>query len=429
MTFAQHLNGSRIAILVQNLPVPFDRRVWQEARALADVGANVVVICPSDDRHPVGDFEIDGVSVRRYSAPPEASGVWGYLYEYGYSIRRMMKTLRTERKSGRFDVIHFCNPPDLLYRVAVPYGRRDKTVLIFDQHDLGPELVRAKHMPFNFLLVAVASLIERRTYKAADHVIATNESYKAIATQRGSFEPTDVTVVRSGPPRNWADNLQPKDWHRGHKYLIGYLGVMGRQEGIEYLIDAVAILVNEMQLDVGVSLVGSGPDRQRLESLVASVGLTENFLFHGRVSDDDLMSILADADVCANPDEVNDMNELSTMNKIIEYMALSRPIVQFDVKEGRFSAGQSSLYADANSASSFAEKIRDVLQNPDLAARMAIAGRTRFEEVLCWDVQSRHLIDAYQTLINSSAKNHSTSPVPRRDGGRAEPGVREEAMQ
>ncbi|MHC3000578.1 hypothetical protein OB08_16050 [Microbacterium sp. HJ5] len=411
---SRSLRGTRIAILVQNLPVPFDRRVWQEATSLADAGADVTVVCPSDQRHPVGDFVIEGVTVQRYEAPREAKGLLGYFDEYGVSLRRMADVFERLRISRPFDIVHFCNPPDLLYLVAKRAKRKDGSVLVFDQHDLGPELVAAKRMPLPWLVAGVARFFERRTYAWADHVISTNDSYRDIAMRRGRFSGEDVTVVRSGPHRSWAAYRPTgEDWHRGRRFLLGYVGVMGRQEGIEYLIDAVKILVAERHMDVHLALIGSGPDRDRLEGLARRGGVADRIEFHGRVPDGQMKSILADADVCVNPDEVNAMNDLSTMNKIIEYMALGRAIVQFDVREGRYSAGDASVYADRdNDARSFAHAVERVLKDPELARAMGDAGRTRFEEVLCWEIQAERLISAYSRL--TTARMSAAHPSPQR---------------
>ncbi|MEJ1921987.1 glycosyltransferase family 4 protein [Microbacterium sp. KHB019] len=399
------LRDVRVAILVQNLPVPFDRRVWQEATSLAAAGADVTVVCPSDARHPVGEFLIDGVLVLRYEAPREAKGIAGYVNEYGVSLRRMAALFNRARANRPFDIVHFCNPPDLLYLIATRAKRQDGSVLVFDQHDLGPELVAAKRMPLPWLFSSIARLFESRTYAWADHVISTNESYRAVAMGRGGFAGEDVTVVRSGPYREWADYRPTGEgWHRGRRFLLGYVGVMGRQEGIEYLIDAVKILSAERGLDVHLALIGSGPDRERLESHVREQGLAERVEFHGRVSDEQMKSILSDADVCVNPDEVNTMNDLSTMNKIIEYMALGRPIVQFDVREGRFSAQAASLYAaEDNDARSFADAVERVLTDPATAEAMGAAGRARFQEELCWEIQAGRLVALYAGLASRPA--------------------------
>lgn len=400
---ATDLEGVRVAILVQNLPVPFDRRVWQEATTLRAAGAQVVVVCPSDEAHPAGDFTIDDVEVRRYRAPREASGVLGYANEYGVSLSRMRREFRRACREAPFDIIHFCNPPDLLYLVAKPAKKRTGSILVFDQHDLGPELVDAKSMPLRPLFRAVAAFFEKQTYRWADHVIATNESYRQIAMTRGGKNPEQATVIRSGPRRAWADGVEREDrWRRGHELLIGYVGVMGRQEGIEYLVDAVEILVREHRLDVQLALIGSGPDRERLESLVRKKGLSTWIEFHGRLSDDELKSALMSSDVCVNPDEVNPMNDLSTMNKIIEYMALRRPIVQFDVREGRVSAGEASIYAEKdNDARSFAEAIRVLLMDRARAEAMGEFGRQRFIDELCWESQGARLVSTYERLTRA----------------------------
>lgn len=393
------LTGKRIAILVQNLPVPFDRRVWQEALSLASAGADVTVVCPDSEGYPIGTYVIDGVRVIRYANPPEARGVLGYLREYGVSLWRMANALRVAAAVSPFHAVHFCNPPDLLFLVARRYRRRHGAVMVFDQHDLGPELVRAKGLPFGKVLEAIARLFERLTYAEADHVIATNESYKEIALRRGRLSEAEVTVVRSGPPASWGTSgFQRRDWHEGNRFLIGYVGVMGRQEGIEYLLEALHLLL-ERGLDVRLALCGSGPDRDRLESLAASRGVSHRTTFYGRVPDEALQSILSDADVCVNPDEVNGMNNLSTMNKIVEYMALGRPIVQFDVKEGRFSAQNASLYADPNSAVSFADRIQEVLEDSGLAESLAENGKLRFKQVLAWERQGEVLVATYARLL------------------------------
>lgn len=390
------LVGRRVAVLVQNLPVPFDRRVWMESTSLNSAGADVTVVCPSDEGYPAGRFVIDGITVRRYAAPREAQGLGGYFNEYVTSLLRMKRELKLARKEGAFDVIHFCNPPDLLYAVAKSVGKPDDSVLVFDQHDVGPELVAAKHMPLSKLLVKIAAFFERRTYRASNHVIATNRSYRDIAIRRGRFCEADVTVVRSAPMRSWADDVRRSDWRDGRQFLIGYVGVMGRQEGIEYLLEAVSILAKDLDLDVGLALIGSGPDRQRLEGLALQLDISDRVKFYGRLPDDTLKSILASADVCVNPDEVNPMNDISTMNKIVEYMALGRPIVQFDVTEGRYSAQDASLYAEANSSQSFADCIAELLADPERRAKMGEAGRKRFEQELCWETQAERLVGAYR---------------------------------
>lgn len=411
------LDGLRVAILVQNLPVPFDRRVWQEATSLQQAGADVTVICPNDEKHLEGTFRIEGVQVVRYRNPAEASGPLGYLKEYGVSLWRMTRALRATRGDQPYEIVHFCNPPDLLFLAAHKEKRKYGSTAVFDQHDLGPELVSAKNMPLKSVFEFIARWAERRTYRFADHVIATNESYRTVAMKRGGFGPEDVTVIRSGPAANWGE-FEPNgmDYRHGRKYLVGYLGVMGRQEGIDYLLFAIKDLIGR-GLDCQLALVGSGPDRQRLEGLATELGIADHVTFFGRVSDDDLKNILASSDVCVNPDEVNPMNDLSTMNKIIEYMALGRPIVQFDVREGRYSAQDASLYAAANDVVDFANMIASLLENPAMARQMGDAGKVRFRETLNWEKQGAKLVNLFARLRQVDKHSESAAEMGVKNAG------------
>lgn len=394
------MRGRRVAILVQNLPVPFDRRVWQEALALRDAGASVSVVCPGTPDFPAGTFQIDSIMVHRFAMPKEASGVLGYVREYGISLWRMHKELAKLRKGGAFDVVHFCNPPDLLAFVALTQKISGGSRLVFDQHDLGPELVVAKGLRFGKLFAAVARSWEWVAYWAADHVIATNESYKRTAIKRGRKSANEVTVVRSGPRKEWILAAAPtKKWAKGRDYQVGYVGVIGKQEGIDYLLEAAKILIFDEGINVQFCLVGSGTEVENLKRQVKEMGLQPYVSFLGRLSDEDLRSVLSNSDVCVNPDEVNELNDKSTMNKVLEYMALGKPIVQFDVTEGRFSAMDASAYARPNDSLSFATELKNVLLDPDLAKAMGEFGKRRFEEELCWEQQTPKLLHAYETAI------------------------------
>lgn len=395
-------------MVVQNLPVPFDRRVWQEAQALANCAGSVTVICPSDSAHPPGGFKIDGIQVRRYAAPPEGNTIIGYIREYASAITAIRRESRIVQAEKEVHVVHICNPPDLLF-IAVRHLTKNGTPLIFDQHDLGPELVEAKHMRFPRLLHVASRIAERLTYRAADHVISTNNSYRSIAVTRGRKNPDEVTVVRSGPNRDWIKQGEKNDaWRRGHQHMIGYVGVIGRQDGLQYLLEAVKHLV-DWNVDVNLSVVGSGPDLPRLKTIVNSLGLADNVDFLGRLSNDELRSVLETADVCVNPDEVNKMNDLSTMNKILEYMALGKPVVQFDVMEGRYSAGCASRYATPNDAKSLALEIRWVLENRPEAVAMGQEAKRRFAEELSWESQVPSLLRAYEAVLK---KPNEAQPIP-----------------
>lgn len=393
------LAGRRILIIVENLPLPFDRRVWQEAGALRDAGAKVSIICPTGKGYEAPRETIDGIDIHRHPLPDEGAGPLGYLMEYGAALFwEFLLTCRVFFGVG-FDVIQGCNPPDLIFLVALPFkllGRK----FVFDHHDINPELFEAKfgrRGVFWRLLLA----LERLTFAVADISIATNESYRRIAIERGGMKPEDVFVVRSGPDLSRLKPVAPAErWRNGRHFLVGYVGVMGEQEGIDLLLDAVAILVGRGRDDIQFCLVGGGPSLATLRARCDEQGLGPYVTFTGRAPDIDLFEILSTADVCVNPDRVNPMNDKSTMNKILEYMAFSKPIVQFDVTEGRVSAGESSLYARANDPADFADKIEQLLGSPEERMRRGAIGVARVEDDLSWAHQVPRLLAAYQRLFD-----------------------------
>jgi glycosyltransferase involved in cell wall biosynthesis len=394
----QALRGRKILIIVENLPVPFDRRVWQEARALRDAGALVSVICPTGRGFEGRYEEIEGIHVHRHPMPEEGAGPLGYLVEYSAAL--FWEFALTCQVLGRrgFDAIHACNPPDLIFLVALPFKLLGKKFL-FDHHDINPELFEAKFGRkgvFWRLLV----LLERLTFACADVSIATNESYRKIAIERGGMAPERTFVVRSGPDLTKIEPVAPEPrWKNGRKFLVGYVGVMGDQEGIDLLLESARTLVDRGREDIQFCLVGGGSSLQNLKSLCSKMGLDPYVSFTGRVPDRDLFEMLTTSDVCVNPDRVNPMNDKSTMNKILEYMAMSKPIVQFDVTEGRFSAGESSLYARPNDPVDMADKIEALLASPAQRRKMGEVGRRRVESELAWSRQVPPLIDAYRRLF------------------------------
>ncbi|MCB1370842.1 MAG: glycosyltransferase family 4 protein [Rhodobacteraceae bacterium] len=389
------LAGRRILIIVENLPLPFDRRVWHEARTLTAAGAEVAVICPTGKGYEAPYEEIDGVHIYRHRLPLDASGALGYLLEYGAALfhetRLAWKILR---KHG-FDTIQGCNPPDLIFLVAWQFRLLGKRY-IFDHHDINPELYEAK---FNRrgLFWRLMVLFEKLNFWSADVVISTNRSYRAIAMERGGKDPADIFVVRSGPDLNRL-HVMPADpaWKNGRAHMVGYVGVMGDQEGIDLLLEAAREIVFDRGRDVQFVLVGGGPALEGLKRQAAELGLRNHVTFTGRAPDADLFSVLSSADVCVNPDRVNPMNDRSTMNKILEYMAFSKPIVQFDVTEGRYSAQGASLYAAPNDTADMAAKILELIDDPDRAAEMGRLGRHRVETELSWDYQVDPLVAAYR---------------------------------
>ena len=393
------LAGRKILIIVENLPVPFDRRVWQESLALAAAGAEVSVICPKGKGYEAEEEDLEGVHIYRHALPPDGDSAVGYLREYGSALFHQTR-LACKVFAGRgFDVVHGCNPPDLIFLVALPFKAIGKR-FVFDHHDINPELYEAKFNKRGFFWRLLV-LFERMTFFFADVVISTNESYRRIAIERGRKSPDRVFIVRSGPDLRRV-KMAPVDprWKKGRRYLAGFVGVIGDQEGIDLLLAAVKHLVFDMgRKDIQFVLVGDGPSRKRMETLSVEMALADYVTFLGRAPDAELFSVLSSADICVNPDRVNPMNNLSTMNKILEYMAMKKAMVQFDVVEGRVSAGDASLYAKPNDPIDFADKIVELLADPKRCARMGEIGRARIEDELSWSRQVPKLVKAYETLF------------------------------
>jgi len=406
------MRQKRILILVENLPSPFDRRVWQEAGTLRDAGYGVSIICPTGKGCEKKRELIDGIDIWRYDLPQEGAGALGYLVEYGAALLlTFVLSLKVWWKSG-IDVVHACNPPDLFFLIGGFFKLFGKK-FVFDHHDASPELYEAKFGRRDVLWKLMVWL-ERLTFGAADVSIATNHSYRRIAIERGGMDPGKVFVVRSGPSLERMKIVPPVEaLKKGRRYLVGYVGVMGKQEGIDYLLRAAAHLVHEMKRgDVHFGLVGGGTSLDEMKALAQELRVSDHVSFTGRVSDGALLAMLNTADVCVNPDVANEMNDISTMNKVLEYMALGKPIVQFDLAEGRFSAGEASLYARRNDAADLALKIAELLEDPARRAAMGAFGRRRVETALEWRHEAPKLIAAYEALWGAAGPAARSDAVP-----------------
>jgi len=390
----------RVLIIVENLPCPFDRRVWQEANTLAAAGYQVSIICPKGKGYDKSFEEIDGIAVYRHPQPFEGNGALGYLAEYTWALlAEFALSVRVLFERG-FDAIHACNPPDTLFLIGGFYKLFGKKFL-FDHHDINPELYEAKFRRRDLFYRLMLSL-ERWTFRTADVCVATNESYRRIAIERGERPPSKVFVVRSGPDLRRLKTMPPlPELKRGRRYLVGYVGVMGRQEGIDGLLAAAHHIVHELgRRDVHFGLVGGGTELSALRKLAEQLQVADYVTFTGRVPDAELLAMLNTADVCVNPDVANDMNDKSTMNKIMEYMALGKPIVQFDLTEGRVSAQDASLYAERNDPIDLARKLVALLDDEPLRRRMGQLGLERVKSVLAWEHEAPRLLAAYEELFN-----------------------------
>ncbi|MFF6885963.1 glycosyltransferase family 4 protein [Streptomyces sp. NPDC012421] len=393
-TSGDRATAGRALILVENLSVPFDRRVWQECVTLRDAGWEVHVICPrGGKRDTEPEAVVDGVRILRYPLRAATGGPAGYLREYGTAL---WHTLRLARKVGPVDVVHACNPPDLLFLPALWLKRRG-AAFVFDQHDLVPELYLSRFGRGEDLLYRGVRALERMTYRASDVVLATNESYRDVAVRRGGRRPEDVFVVRSAPD---TDRFRPvpaePELKRGKPHLLCYLGVMGPQDGVDYALRALAKLRDELRrTDWHAVFVGAGDTFDAMVSLAGRLGIAEHVEFTGRVPDEELVRWLCSADVCLSPDPRNPLNDVSTMNKVLEYMVMGRPIVSFDLKEARVSAGEAAVYAPANDEAAFAALIAELMDDPERRARMGKIGQERIHGPLAWRNSQEALLAAY----------------------------------
>jgi glycosyltransferase involved in cell wall biosynthesis len=392
--------GSRkVLFIVENLPSPFDRRVWQEATTLRDNGFTVSIICPTGKGFEKKFEIIDGIAIYRHNLPTEGSGALGYLVEYSAALFwEFWLAWKALRQRG-FDVIHACNPPDDIFLVGGFFKIFLRKKFLFDHHDINPELYLAKFGKKDFLYKLMVFL-ERMTFRTADVSIATNESYKKIAIERGKMPANKVFVVRSGPSLERMKIQAPvPELKHGREFLVGYVGVMGKQEGLQYLLQAAQYIVETLRRnDIQFGIVGGGTELDSLRREAKDMGLEEFVTFTGRVPDKEMLDMLNTADVCVNPDVYNEMNDKSTMNKIMEYMSLGKPIVQFDLTEGRFSAGEASLYAERNDFVSLANKIVDLIDDPEKRKTMGEFGRRRIEQELEWKYEAPKLLAAYDAL-------------------------------
>ncbi len=407
----------KVLIIVENLPVPFDVRVWHEACALRDSGYAVSVLCPRDKKHPRGYELLDGIHVYRHPMPAEGNSVFGYIREFACALFfEFLYAWWIYLRRG-FHVIQGCNPPDDIFLVALPFKILG-VKYIFDHHDANPELYLSKYEKKN-LLYRSQVLLEKLTYRFCDVVIATNVTYKNLALTRGRRIDQDVFVVRNGPDLERFNPLPPDPTLKhGKDYLIGYVGTISVQEGLDILLGVAAHLRELGRHDVHFTCVGGGPGLPGLRQMTKEMRLEDSVNFTGRVPDQELLAVLSTSDVCVNPDKPCEMNNISTMIKIMEYMALEKPIVQFDLKEGRSSAGEASLYATSeNMIADFASKILWLLDHPRERERMGKIGRRRVEAELAWKYSVPNLLAAYErAFAKRRVRSSLASPSGSIDG-------------
>ena len=392
---------TRVLIIVQNLPVPFDRRVWLECQALESAGYQVTVVCPKGDGDPSHEV-VDAVELYKYRPYAPGGSKASFVTEYAYSfLATAWLAFKARRRSGRFGVMQACNPPDIFWPIALILRALDSTRFIFDHHDLCPELYQSRFpagpsLPHRMLLA-----LERRTFRTADHVISTNDSYRSVAMMRGGKLAPDVTVVRTGPdPQRLQRREARPELRRSRRFLAAYIGVMGPQDGVDVVIRAADILVHELgRDDIAFTLIGTGDSFGDLVALRDELGLEGHVEFTGRAPDDLVASILSTADVGLSPDPKNPLNDVSTMNKTMEYMAFELPVVAFDLRETRVSAGDAGTYVTPNDVGEYARAIADLMDDEARRSLLGKRGRARVEQELAWSHQQRAYLDVYRNML------------------------------
>jgi len=387
-----------VLIIVENLPVPLDRRVWQESCALRDAGYDVRVICPQMRGHTQPKEELEGIPIYRHRISEEAGGFTGFFREYASALWGEFGLAWMAWRRHRFQIIHLCNPPDLLFLVAWPFKLFGARV-VYDVHDLWPEMFEAKFGKRGIFHWFVR-LAERLNYACADVVLATNESVKQVAIRRGKKSAEKVFTVRTAPRIAAAGVPPDPSLKKGKKYLVGYIGVMGNADGVNYLVEAAGHIVHKLgRRDVHFLVMGTGPEYDRMVKLRDLLGLQEFVDLPGRVSNEFLFSALQTIDLGVACDPINSYNDHCTMNKTLEYMAFGKPQVMFDTKEGRASAGPAATYVAENSAEKLGEAIGRVLDNPEARARMGQIGAHRTKEELSWEKSVEQLLHAYRAAL------------------------------
>jgi glycosyltransferase involved in cell wall biosynthesis len=390
----------RVLIIIQNLHVPFDRRVWLECQSLRRAGYDVTVVCPAGPDSLPHEV-IDGIEVHTYRSRPSDGSARGFATEYAHSFLSTARiVLRARRRRGRIDVLQACNPPDIFWPLARWLRWRDGTRFVFDHHDLCPELFRSRFPSGSRLQLRALLFLERATFRTADAVTSTNGSYAEIARTRGGKPAAAVTVVRTGPdPERLKRAPAEPDLRRGRRHLVAYLGVMGPQDGVDLVLEAAHHIVHELgREDIAFTLLGGGDCYEDLVRQRDRLGLQDHVLMTGRVPDATVSSVLSTADVGLSPDPRNPLNDVSTMNKTMEYMAFGLPVVAFDLVETRVSAGPAAVYAEPNDVRSYARAVVDLVDDPATREEMGRVGRQRVVDELAWSHQERAYVQVMDAL-------------------------------
>ncbi len=400
----------RVLIIVQNLSVPFDRRVWLECLSLTDAGFSVAVVCPKAPGDP-SYARLNGVELYKYQPYAPGGSRTSFVVEYLYSFFATLALSLKASLRGRFAIVQSCNPPDLFWPIGLLFRLLHNSSFVFDHHDLCPELYQSRFPNGSQLIYQALRLMERCTMRTADHVISTNDSYRQIVMGRDGVDAANVTVVRTGPDtaRMHRTTADPS-LRRGRPHLAAYIGVMGPQDGVDLVLELADLVVHQFgRRDISFTLIGSGDCFDDLVALRDRLDLSEWVTFTGRIPDAEVAAILSTADLGISPDPKNPLNDLSTMNKTMEYMAFGLPVVAFDLRETRVSAGNAGVYATPNDVGEIAKLLVELMDDESLRCAMGAAGRARIEQELAWDHQAPRYVGVYEQL---AATPRRRVPVP-----------------
>jgi glycosyltransferase involved in cell wall biosynthesis len=395
----------RVLILVQNLSVPFDRRVWLECQSLVAAGFRVAVVCPKAPGDPTY-YRLRGVDLYKYRPYAPGTSSVSFVLEYVYSfIMTLVLSLRANFRDP-FDVVQSCNPPDLFWPIGLLFRLLNGSSFVFDHHDLCPELFESRFPNGNRMVYRALRLMERCMARTADHVIATNDSYRRIVLERDGISPTNVTVVRTGPDlATLRRSTAPPSVLPTRSHVAAYLGVMGPQDGVELVIEVADQVVHKLgRHDIGFTLIGSGDCYDDLVAQSQRLNLTDYVTFTGRIPDAEVAAILSTADLGISPDPKNPLNDVSTMNKTMEYMTFELPVVAFDLWETRISASDAAVYATPNDVEEMARLLVDLIDDEPRRRQMGRAGRARIEQELAWEHQAPRYVGVYEKLAADSAQ-------------------------
>ena len=393
----------KVLMLVENLPVPDDPRVWMEATTLQDAGYAVSVICPKGATTCQESYTcIDHIHIYRYWLPEIQVKYLAHIIEYGLALlMTFLLSIKVFFRHG-FDVIHAANPPDMFFLIGLCYRVLGKK-FIFDQHDLAPEMFQVIFGSRNKIIYSILKRLELWSYRNAHLVITANETFRGFAMKQGHCPGEKVFVVRNGPDLLRFGAIEPAahlPFEGRRRYLLAYIGVMGKQDGVENILYALDHLVHQRnRQDISLMLIGEGSRTRQLHELARQLKLDEYILFTGWLEKKEALTYLAAADIGLQPDPQNGLNEFCTMIKAMEYMALGLPIVCFDLAETRYSAQEAALYAVPDKPEDFAAKIETLLDDEKLRRAMGATGRRRIEEDLSWQHSQKRLLAAYQTLF------------------------------